>query len=107
MVLGHFDRYHWVYWAGPLLGALVAVIFYRIIKVLEYESANPGQDFNEKEVSRCLSSSSSLICVAEAVLTTPSSQAQRQQQTLDGATDPLSPVSSRPSDANPMLCKTC
>lgn len=34
---------------GPLLGALIAVGFYRLIKVLEYETANPGQDFNDKE----------------------------------------------------------
>lgn len=34
---------------GPLLGSLIAVIFYRLIKVLEYETANPGQDFNDQE----------------------------------------------------------
>jgi len=34
---------------GPGLGALVAVGFYRFVKVLEYETANPGADFNEKE----------------------------------------------------------
>lgn len=32
-----------------MLGALVAVGFYRFVKVLEYETANPGADFNEKE----------------------------------------------------------
>ena len=26
--------------------------FYRIIKILEYETANPGQDFNEKEAEK-------------------------------------------------------
>ncbi|KAK4555399.1 Aquaporin-1 [Recurvomyces mirabilis] len=44
-----FTRYHWIYWLGPILGSLLAVGFYRFIKVLEYETANPGQDFNEKE----------------------------------------------------------
>ncbi|KAF2876978.1 aquaporin-like protein, partial [Massariosphaeria phaeospora] len=44
VVLGKFDRYHWIYWIGPLLGALLAVLFYRLIKLLEYETANPGAD---------------------------------------------------------------
>jgi len=44
-----FPGYHWIYWLGPCLGSLLAVGFYRFVKVLEYETANPGQDFNEKE----------------------------------------------------------
>jgi len=39
-----FVGYHWIYWAGPLLGAVVAAGFYKFIKILEYETANPGQD---------------------------------------------------------------
>ncbi|KAF1983829.1 aquaporin-like protein [Aulographum hederae CBS 113979] len=49
VVLGQFNGYHWIYWVGPALGSLIAVIFYRLVKVLEYETANPGQDFNERE----------------------------------------------------------
>lgn len=44
-----FPGYHWIYWLGPALGALLAVLFYRFVKILEYETANPGQDFNDKE----------------------------------------------------------
>jgi aquaporin related protein len=44
VVLGTFEGYHWIYWLGPALGAVVAVLFYRLIKTLEYETANPGQD---------------------------------------------------------------
>jgi aquaporin related protein len=44
VVLGTFDNYHWIYWVGPCLGAIVAVLFYRFIKMLEYETANPGAD---------------------------------------------------------------
>ncbi|KAF7562402.1 hypothetical protein G7046_g1745 [Stylonectria norvegica] len=39
-----FDSEHWIYWVGPLLGSLIAVVFYRFIKTLEYEMANPGAD---------------------------------------------------------------
>jgi hypothetical protein len=31
------------------MGSILAVIFYRFVKVLEYETANPGADFNEQE----------------------------------------------------------
>lgn len=33
--------------AGPFLGTLIAVVFYKFIKILEYETANPGQDGDE------------------------------------------------------------
>jgi aquaporin related protein len=44
VVTGKFDNTHWVYWIGPFLGAVLAVLFYRFIKMLEYETANPGAD---------------------------------------------------------------
>lgn len=44
VVLGSFPAYHWIYWVGPILGTLVSVLFYKLIKGLEYETANPGQD---------------------------------------------------------------
>jgi aquaporin related protein len=50
VVLGTFDGYHWIYWIGPLLGAVLAVIFYRLIKTLEYETANPGADADGHEL---------------------------------------------------------
>lgn len=49
VVLHDFPGYHWIYWLGPALGSCLAVGFYRFMKVLEYETANPGQDFNDKE----------------------------------------------------------
>lgn len=39
-----FDEEHWIYWVGPGAGAIVAVIFYKFILILQYELANPGQD---------------------------------------------------------------
>ena len=49
VALASFPHEHWIYWLGPALGALIAVGFYRFVKMLEYETANPGADFNEKE----------------------------------------------------------
>ncbi|KZM22405.1 Aquaporin-1 [Ascochyta rabiei] len=44
-VVNHtFNQYHWIYWLGPILGAILAAGFYKFIKILEYETANPGQD---------------------------------------------------------------
>ncbi|KAH6692723.1 aquaporin-like protein [Plectosphaerella plurivora] len=39
-----FPSYHWIYWIGPCLGALLASGFYWLMKYLHYEEANPGQD---------------------------------------------------------------
>jgi len=39
-----FVGYHWIYWVGPLLGALLASAYYRFVKHFNYEQANPGQD---------------------------------------------------------------
>src|ERR1700744_874891 len=44
-----FSDYEWIYWIGPFLGSILAVVFYRLIKHLEYETANPGQDFDDQE----------------------------------------------------------
>ena len=49
VVVHTFENYHWIYWIGPLLGSLLASGFYKFIKMLEYETANPGQDFDENE----------------------------------------------------------
>lgn len=46
---GIFDQEHWIYWVGPAVGAILAVVFYKFIKILEYEVANPGQDDDDKD----------------------------------------------------------
>jgi aquaporin rerated protein, other eukaryote len=48
-VIVGFKGGHWIYWIGPGLGALLAVGFYKLMKFSEYETANPGQDFNDHE----------------------------------------------------------
>ncbi|KAF2103700.1 aquaporin-like protein, partial [Rhizodiscina lignyota] len=47
VVTGTWDKNHWIYWVGPIAGALIAVTFYKFIKLLEYEMANPGQDADD------------------------------------------------------------
>ncbi len=37
---------------GPSAGAIIAVGFYKFIKVLEYEMANPGQDAERRQTMR-------------------------------------------------------
>lgn len=39
-----FQGYHWIYWVGPALGALVSAGYYYFLRFLHYEFANPGQD---------------------------------------------------------------
>ncbi|KAL5117166.1 Aquaporin-1 [Pleosporales sp. CAS-2024a] len=40
VVTGKFHSYHWIYWVGPILGAILASTFYMFIKALEYETVN-------------------------------------------------------------------
>ncbi|KAK1723570.1 hypothetical protein CaCOL14_001196 [Colletotrichum acutatum] len=44
VITATFDPEHWIYWVGPFLGTIIAVVFYKFIKTLEYEMANPGAD---------------------------------------------------------------
>ncbi|KAK6083223.1 MIP family channel protein [Seiridium cupressi] len=47
VVAANFQPEHWIYWVGPFIGTLVAVGFYKVIKALQYETVNPGQDSHE------------------------------------------------------------
>ena len=49
-VVTGFPHYHWIYWLGPVMGTLLAYGFYQLMKFSEYETANPGQDFNDHEM---------------------------------------------------------
>ncbi|RSH93420.1 hypothetical protein EHS25_007776 [Saitozyma podzolica] len=44
-----FQTYHWIYWLGPTLGALLATGFYIFLRKVEYWRINPGQDATSME----------------------------------------------------------
>lgn len=44
VVTRDFPTYHWIYWIGPCLGSVAATGFYKLLLILEYKTANPGQD---------------------------------------------------------------
>ncbi|ATZ45287.1 Bcaqp2 [Botrytis cinerea B05.10] len=48
-VIGGFRGYHWIYWLGPLMGAVLAAGFYKVIKFLNYEQVNGEQDLSAEE----------------------------------------------------------
>ncbi|CAG9987646.1 unnamed protein product [Clonostachys byssicola] len=51
-IAGKFDEEHWIYWVGPFVGSVIVVLFYRFIKTLEYEIANPGADSDDARPSK-------------------------------------------------------
>lgn len=46
-----FRGEHWIYWAGPCLGAIVAACLFKFLKSMKYDSANPGQDLDKQELN--------------------------------------------------------
>jgi len=49
VVMRQFSGDHWIYWVGPVLGALLANGFYALIKYLNYEDVNGDQDKSQDE----------------------------------------------------------
>lgn len=54
VVTATFDKEHWIYWVGPTIGALFAVVFYRFIKTLEYEVSPGAVMMPIRPAPRCL-----------------------------------------------------
>lgn len=50
----NFQTYHWIYWIGPFLGALISGGYFHFVKFFNYEEANPGQDSagDDQEMTR-------------------------------------------------------
>ncbi|RMZ66078.1 aquaporin rerated other eukaryote [Pyrenophora seminiperda CCB06] len=50
VVTHSFPGYHYIYWAGPVMGTLLAWAVYKLVKVGGYQTVNPGQDFDDHEI---------------------------------------------------------
>jgi aquaporin related protein len=50
VVTGSFPHYHWIYWVGPDMGALLATAFYLLIRKLEYWTINPDVDGYQSKI---------------------------------------------------------
>jgi aquaporin related protein len=51
VVSADFPGYHYIYWLGPLMGALIATGYYRLAKAFRYPEANPGQDATDPSLA--------------------------------------------------------
>merc|ERR1711939_1232769 len=49
-----FDSEHWIYWLGPFIGVLLAVGFYKLNKILEYEMVNPDHEVAQAVEERAI-----------------------------------------------------
>ncbi|EPQ30384.1 uncharacterized protein PFL1_01910 [Pseudozyma flocculosa PF-1] len=68
VVLGRFDSYHWIYWIAPYAAAIFTSGFYILLKYVQYESVNEGQDSDEsKQVLR--DASGTIVGVLDSVPT--------------------------------------
>lgn len=51
VVSATFPGYHWIYWVGPFIGALMSTSFYLLLKIFDYTSVVFGQDADHEVVS--------------------------------------------------------
>ncbi|KAI5238424.1 hypothetical protein E4T42_08976 [Aureobasidium subglaciale] len=43
-VAGSFPQYHWIYWVAPLCGGVLSVMYFQLLKALDYNSTVLDQD---------------------------------------------------------------
>jgi hypothetical protein len=90
VVVRSFESYHWIYWIGPLVGATVAAALYKLIKSLEYESANPDPEAvpvvsvaSPTGGNGAPSSSTTLPVTPTSPMAVPVQHGERAEHTLD------------------------
>ena len=82
MVQGSFPHYHWIYWVGPGLGALLATAFYQLIRKLEYWTVNPYVDDYETKVGETIRDVASRVADISNVPGTRSNDPTRMPEGL-------------------------
>lgn len=101
-----FPSYHWIYWVGPGLGALLAVGFYRFVKLVEYETANPDKNADEKErksIEIDEDHAASVVDVSHPAVNAPPSPSQamgKSYTTPDHALNPNHESDARPNETS-------
>lgn len=51
VVSGRFPGYHWIYYAGPYIGSLIATFLYSLLKAFDYTSVVMGQDSSSEDAA--------------------------------------------------------
>lgn len=51
-VITGFVGYHWIFWLAPCLGSVLAFGVYKLMKWMDYEDVNGGQDAADIEAAR-------------------------------------------------------
>lgn len=51
-VITGFVGYHWIFWVAPCLGSVLAFGVYKLMKWMDYEDVNGGQDATDVEAAR-------------------------------------------------------
>jgi hypothetical protein len=91
VVTRNFPGYHYIYWFGPLMGTLLAFGVYKIIKLVEYQTVNPGQDFDDHEVRSSLSIKQEGFTNLTRMLSSSRPPTLRQPKKSNAPTSPPSP----------------
>jgi aquaporin related protein len=91
VVTRNFPGYHYIYWFGPCMGTLLAFGVYKVIKMVEYQTVNPGQDFDDHEVHFLHSVHTKLILTSDRTRFSSPPPTPKVPQRSSAPTSPQSP----------------
>ncbi|RPA82164.1 aquaporin-like protein [Ascobolus immersus RN42] len=83
IVEGTFDKKHWIFWIGPLLGATFGAGFYYFMtEIVNYKTLNPGQDFDRDVEIEGAELKRQLLAYQASTSSTPSTPAHEVNLTF-------------------------